>query len=103
MEMPFAEFIKTPASGNPTDDFDAFHVYYDGCDRCEAVEVFSELEVEVAGELVFPTSIEEASEVLPSLRRDGDGLISIKDSVGIYAPDDTMESILFGVEGYYAS
>lgn len=97
----FIEFHKTPMSKNTTDDFGSFHVYYDENNCVEAVELFPELEVEVMGKLIFPTSLEDALKALPSLQPDGDGLISIADSVGIYAPDGKMESILFGVEGYY--
>lgn len=97
----FAEFRKTPMSKNTTDDFGSFHIYYDENNCVEAVELFPELEVEVMGKLIFPTSLEDALKALPSLQPDGDGLISIADSVGIYAPDGNMESILFGVEGYY--
>ncbi len=100
-DMSYSEFMKAPTSSSLTDDFGAFHVYYDSNDQCEAVEVFSELEVEVMGKLIFPTSLEDALKALPSLQPDGDGLISIADSVGIYAPDGNMESILFGVDGYY--
>lgn len=100
-DMSYSEFMKAPTSSNLTDDFGAFHVYYDSNDQCEAVEVFSELEVEVMGKLIFPTSLEDALKALPSLQPDGDGLISIADSVGIYAPDGNMESILFSVDGYY--
>ena len=99
--LPYKEFKKTPLSTNTTDDFGAFHVYYDDDDRCEAVEFFDDAEVEVDGELVFPTSSEEVRRVIPSLVPDGDGLVSVEESIGIYAPGGTMESILFGVKGYY--
>lgn len=99
--IPRKEFKKTPLSTNTTDDFGAFHVYYDDDDCCEAVEFFDDVEVEVAGNVVFPVTPEEAQRVIPSLVPDGDGLISIEESIGIYAPDGTMESILFGVKGYY--
>ncbi|HJA00216.1 MAG TPA: hypothetical protein H9801_01610 [Candidatus Collinsella stercoripullorum] len=100
--LPFTSFMKTPASACPTDDFGSFHVYYNADEACEAVEIFSEIEVEVSGKLVFPTSLESALEALPSLVPDGDGLISTEASVGIYAPDGVMESILFGVKDYYS-
>ena len=100
-DLPFKEFKKTPLSANTTDDFGAFHVYYDDGDRCEAVELFDDVEVEVAGSVVFPVAPEEAQRVIPTLTPDGDGLISVEDSIGIYAPGGTMESILFGVKGYY--
>lgn len=99
--LPYKEFKKTPLSTNTTDDFGAFHVYYDDDDCCEAVEFFDDVEVEVDGRLVFPTSPEEARCAIPSLVSDGGGLISVEESVGIYAPGGTMESILFGVKGYY--
>ena len=99
--LPYKEFKKTPLSTNMTDDFGAFHVYYDDDDRCEAVEFFDDVEVEVDGKLVVPTSSEEARYAIPSLVSDGDGLISVEESVGIYAPGGTAESILFGVKGYY--
>ena len=38
---------------------------------------------------------------LPDLEEDDIGPISYERSIGIYAPDDEMESILFGREGYY--
>lgn len=99
--LPYKEFKKTPLSTNTTDDFGAFHAYYDDEDCCEAVELFDDVEVEVGGKLVFPTSSEEACRAIPSLVSDGDGLISVEESIGIYAPGGTMESILFGVKGYY--
>lgn len=97
----FEEFRKTPSSGNTTDDYGSFHVYYDEDDVCVAVEVFPEIEVTVDGEVVFPTSLDRAIAAIPSLERDDDGLISTEQSIGIYAPSGKMESILFGVRGYY--
>lgn len=102
VNLPYKEFKKTPLSTNTTDDFGTFHVYYDDDDRCEAVELFDDVEVEVDGKLVFPTSSEEARRVIPSLVPDGDGLVSAEESIGIYAPGGKMESILFGARGYYA-
>lgn len=99
--LPYKEFKKTPLSTSTTDDFGAFHVYYDDDDCCEAVEFFDDVEVEVDGKMVFPTSLEEVRRVIPSLVPDGDGLVSVEESIGIYAPGGTMESILFGVKGYY--
>lgn len=99
--LPYKEFKKTPLSTNTTDDFGAFHVYYNDDDYCEAIEFFNDVEVEVDGKLVFPTSSEEVRRLIPSLVPDGDGLVSVEESIGIYAPGGTMESILFGVKGYY--
>ena len=97
----FEEFRKSPSSENTTDDYGSFHVYYDESDTCVAVEVFPEIEVLVDGEVVFPTTLDKAAAVIPSLERDDDGLLSTEKSIGVYAPYGEMESILFGVRGYY--
>lgn len=97
----FEEFRKSPSSDNTTDDYGSFHVYYDENDACVAVEVFPETEVLVDGEVVFPTTLDRAMVASPSLERDDDGLISTEQSIGVYAPYGEMESILFGVRGYY--
>ena len=97
----FEEFRKSPSSENTTDDYGSFHVYYDKSDTCVAVEVFPEIEVLVGGKVVFPTTLDKAIAAIPSLERDDDGLISFEQSIGIYAPYGEMESILFGVRGYY--
>lgn len=97
----FEEFAKSSSSENTTDDYGSFHVYYDKSDTCVAVEVFPEIEVLVGGKVVFPTTLDKAIDAIPSLERDDDGLISFEQSIGIYAPYGEMESILFGVRGYY--
>nr|WP_075577242.1 hypothetical protein [Olsenella timonensis] len=97
----FEEFRKSPSSENTTDDYGSFHVYYDESDTCVAVEVFPEIEVLVDGEVVFPTTLDKAAAAIPSLERDDDGLLSTEKSIGVYAPYGEMESILFGVRGYY--
>ena len=97
----FEEFRKSPSSENTTDDYGSFHVYYDESDTCVAMEVFPEIEVLVDGEVVFPTTLDKAAAVIPSLERDDDGLLSTAKSIGVYAPYGEMESILFAVRGYY--
>ena len=97
----FEEFRKSPSSDNTTDDYGSFDVYYDESNTCVAVEVFPEIEVLVDGEVVFPTTLDKAAAVIPSLARDDDGLISTEQSIGVYAPYGEMESILFGVRGHY--
>ena len=86
---------------NTTDDFGAFRIYHDDDGRCEAVEFFDDVEAEVAGSVAFPVTPEEAQRVIPSLVSDGDDLISVKESIGIYALGRTTEGILFGAKGYY--
>lgn len=95
------EFYKFDDDTNTTDDFGFCHVFYDDDDKCEAIEIFDEAEVYVDGKLVFPTDLKSAQEVIRDLEEDDEGAMSFEASVGIYAPDDEMESILFGKKGYY--
>lgn len=101
------EFFKADSSTNPTDDFGYCHVFYDNNDRCEAIEIFDDAEVYIDNKLIFPTNKEQAlnsfRSVFDDFIQDDDGLISYKYSIGIYAPDESMESILIGMENYYES
>lgn len=94
------EFFKGD-SKVATDDFGYCHVYYDDNDRCEAVEFFDETEVYINGILAFPIEKEAFSINFADFIQDDDGFINYDCSVGIYAPYESMESILFGKEGYY--
>ena len=84
-----------------TDDFGFCHVFYNSDDECEAIELFKGVQVMIDDRLVFPTGLDEAKKILGDLMEDNGSYISEKNSVGIYAPDGSMESILFGVAGYY--
>lgn len=95
------EFKKSRFSKNTTDDFGICHVFYTPDNRCEAVEVFSECEVLVDGKVLFPLDISVVKKEIDDLEEDVGSYISKKLSIGIYAPDGTPESILFGEAGYY--
>ena len=95
------EFKKTKFSKTFADDFGFCHVFYNSDDECEAIELFKEVQVVIDGMLVFPTTLDEAKKILGELQEDGGSYISEKDSVGICAPGGSMESILFGIAGYY--
>ncbi len=95
------EFKKTKFSKTLTDDFGFCHVFYNSDDECEAIELFKGVQVMIDDRLVFPTGLDEAKKILGDLMEDNGSYISEKNSVGIYAPDGSMESILFGVAGYY--
>lgn len=94
------EFKKDPDDVVTTDDFGFCHVFYDEDNKCEAVEIF-DAEVFIDGKQVYPIDMDRALELLPDLEEDDIGPISYERSIGIYAPDDEMESILFGRDGYY--
>ena len=82
------EFIKNDCSNNLTDDLGFCHVYYND-------------EGNIGEKLLFPTTYAVAKNVEKSLKQDDEGMISVDMSIGIYAPDGEMESILFGEKGYY--
>lgn len=84
-----------------TDDYGYCHVYYNKNNECEAVEIFDSVEVFVNDKQIFPISIEQAKNIIPDFEQDEDGLINYNLSIGIYAPDDKMDSIIFGEKGYY--
>lgn len=96
-----AEFKKATASSVLTDDFGYCHVFYNSSDECEAVEIFDGVEVYIGDNLFFPTSLDNTVNFIDDFKRDEDGLTSIKAAIGIYAPDNKMESILFGARGYF--
>ena len=95
------EFYKFEDDDNSTDDFGFCHVYYDKDDRCEAIEIFNDSQVFYNNNLIFPTNFEDAIKTIPDLNMDDDGLVSYSQSIGVYAPDGEMESILLGKDGYY--
>ncbi len=99
--VPVREFKKSRFSKRTTDDFGCCHVYYDENDQCEAIEIFDDIAIYMDHKKIFPATIKEACEIITDLKKEDDSYISEKMSVGIYAPGDKMESILFGCEGYY--
>ena len=95
------EFYKFDDDMNTTDDFGYCHVFYDEDNKCEAVEIFDEAEVYIDNMRIFPTDFDVAKGIIEDFEQDDDGLISYSKSIGIYAPDGVMESILSGKKGYY--
>lgn len=97
------EFKKNKFSKCTTDDFGYCHVFYDAQDCCEAVELFSEVTICVEENTIFPAECEFVQTVFDDFVWEEDSLISKKYSIGIYAPGNKMESILFAAAGYYES
>ncbi|MGL4865366.1 MAG: hypothetical protein ACRC3I_09405 [Cetobacterium sp.] len=99
------EFKKSKFSKNTTDDFGFCHVFYNLEDKCEAVEIFkgieTEIEVLIEGKIIFPVSLDVVKSYFKDLEKEDDSYISKTNSMGIYAPNEKMESILFGELGYY--
>ena len=97
----YSEFKKSPFSKNTADDFGQCHVFYDSENRFQAIEFFSG-EVYIDDKKIFPATINQVKKIIPDLINDDNGLLSFSQSVGIYAPAEEIESILFGQAGYYA-
>lgn len=99
------EFKKSKFSKNTTDDFGFCHIFYNQQNECEAIEIFRDnkniIEILISGAIIFPTSLDIVKSFFKDLEKDGDSYISKANSIGIYAPNDKMESILFGDQGYY--
>lgn len=100
LKLPCKEFKKSKFSKNTTDDFGICHVFYDEDNRCQAIEVFDDAEITVNGKCIFPTDVEEVRSVFQFEENEG-CFINRELSIGIYAPNGQIESILFAVKGYY--
>lgn len=98
--LEYSEFLKGN-SGNFVDAYDNVHVFYDEFNNVEAVEFFGDSTVYIDGKIVFPNDKNTVCQILPELTDDMGSWISVKDSVGVYAPENVVESVLFGKDGYY--
>lgn len=97
----FEEFKKSKFSKNTTDDYGYCHIFYDEDNKFEAIEFFDEVTIIIDDIIVFPNRIEVIKKVSDDFEKDEESYISKEKSIGIYAPNDRMESILLGIKGYY--
>ena len=95
------EFRKSKFSKATADDFGFCHVFYNVKDECEAIEIFNDIEVVINNTTIFPSGIEKLKRMCADLLKDGDSYTSVASSIGVYAPGDKAESILFAAQGYY--
>lgn len=98
----YKEFKKNKFSRNSSDDYGSFHIYYDVANRVEAVEFFKGVKIAVNGSVIMPASITEVMKVLPDLTEDCGMYVSLKNSIGITAPEGIVESVLVGAKDYYS-
>ncbi len=96
----YAAFKKSTLSKNTTDDYGKFHVFYTENNEVEAVEIFEGIEVLLNGKKIYPVKANEI-EALTGCVKDEDGYMCVEKSIGFYAPDEKVESILVGEQGYY--
>lgn len=98
------EFQKTDSCENTADDFGYCHVFYDKDNRCDAVEIFDSESINVTFNdiIIFPGTCDNLKAVFKDITEKEAGyLISVSSSIGAYAPDNEIESILFGKSEYY--
>lgn len=99
--IPTREFKKSKYSKSTTDDYGAYHIFYDINDRFEAVEFFEETMIFDNKGNAFPRTAEALSKLPYHFVSDDESHICTEQSIGVYAPDGNVESILFACEGYY--
>lgn len=100
----YAEFKKSSSSKNTTDDYGCFQLFYSAENVLEAIEICSDTLVIVNGKeltLKCPEIIEWIQSVDPTAEKESDGIISKKMSIGLYAPCNEFETLLFGKKDYY--
>ena len=100
----FIEFQKTDSCENTADDFGYCHVFYDKDNRCGAVEIFDSESINVTFNdvIIFPGTCDNLKAVFKDITEKEAGyLISVNSSIGAYAPNNEIESILFGKSEYY--
>ncbi len=99
----YTEFKKSKFSKTTTDDFSKCHIYYNENNVCEAVEIFndSKIDIYMDNKKIFPINLSQLKEIFSDIEEENGSYISKSKSIGIYAPDGQVESILFGDETYY--
>lgn len=94
------EFQKGKDDNN-VDAYDDFHVFYDDDDKFEAIEFFGKASVILEGEKVYPGDVVRLQNIISDLSEIMGSWLSVEQSIGVYAPQGTIESILFGKANYY--
>lgn len=98
---PIRVFKKSQFSKVSTDDYGSYHIFYDKNDCFEAVEFFEANEVaDLINSTIFE-SIEAIKNSVYKFSQDGDGYLECHLSIGVYAPNNRIESVLFAVKDYY--
>lgn len=98
-------FKKSRFSKNTTDDYGFLHVFYDENDICIAIEFFNECEIALNCTKIMNIKREAAKKLLlkadAELKEDEYGFVSQTFSLGISCPEDVVETIVVGKNGYY--
>lgn len=95
------EYKKNLFSKSKTDSFGPIHVFYNENDKCEAIEIYSDIKVMIGSTPVFPCDANKVTQISNNLEEDGNGFIDKEKSIGITISDNKTKSILFAVKGYY--
>ena len=98
---PNREFFKSKYSKVSTDDYGDFHIFYDKENSFEAVEFFEIDEVFDCKNGIAAKDMLSSESHPYKFNKEDDGFIDPELSIGIYAPHDAIESVLFGAKNYY--
>ena len=93
-------FKKTSDSKNETDAFGPYHIYYDNMDKCEAIELSNDVKIMINGKQL--RTLTDAIKVIGKFEETEKGHhVSKNRSIGIYAPDKEIESLMVAKKGYF--
>lgn len=99
---PERTFRKSPTSDNTSDAYSNYHVYYSADNKLKAIEFFgSEISLSINSHTIFPGNLSTARVLLTDLQDSNGSYISKSASIGIYAEEDSIISILIGCKNYY--
>ena len=66
----YKEFKKSKFSKNTADDFETCHVFYDLDNNCEAIELFSNINIKIDEDTILPTKFNEIFKLLEKIDED---------------------------------
>lgn len=101
----YKEIQKNTFSKNTMDVYPDFHIYYSEENVLEAIEFFGERKVIIDEHIIFPGNVEEARDLLPSLKWDGYAWTDKKKSISITPSEqdpDIIGAVLVGCKGYFS-
>lgn len=96
----YQEFKKSRFSKNTTDDYGDFHVFYDVDNKCEAIEIFENIELKIDKMTIFPGTM-SIIELIGGFDYDGYCYINKEKSIGLSCHEEKIDSILLGKKNYY--
>ncbi len=96
------KICKEYESNSRFEVYPSFHVYYSANNKFEAIEFFGKaISLSINSQIIFPGTLNTAQRIFPDLEECHGSYISRTYSIGIYAENDIIVSILAGCKDYY--